>query len=746
MTTRLELVLALLKAGGVEDYRDKTFPQQDKFVVDPSQFVAAQCSRRAGKSNGLAIRFFRTLAKYPGCFCPYIALTRQSAHNIMWPVLQEQDEIFKIGFKFTESNLTATHPNGSVLQLFGADTKGFIRRLKGIKTPAAGVDECFHPDTLIETELGERPIKEIQPGDLIKNPFGFSKVIAISRKRVSGCRTLVYGGRGVICSNNHPFFTGRGWVEASQLVKGDKLVTTEFSMSLLREGFSKTQSRQPYIQILRTELLRESSVSAPEIFKGEIRKQSDVQSAHQSKGFSFAKKAWAQTSRAWRQWARPNGPRKEAYGHGSRFNLELFDWVRFAYQGLSDKLQSRPFLSGYQTSNRDRRAESRNAVTTTAGSKEGVEAGFIRLESNSIYESTGAELSERCDFIDLTVEAHPSFSVNGVLVHNCQDFGPHLKSLIDDVLTPATADYKNSWLALTGTPGPVPRGYFFDITEGKRFGYSVHKWTLFDNPYLPNARAFVARIKATQGWDDRNATYLREYMNEWVLDVESLLIKYRQEKNDFAELPRGHWNYILGIDIGLRDADALAVLAWSESTPNIYLVEECITAGQDITALANQIARFQQKYDIQKIVMDTGGLGAKIAEELTRRKHIPVMAADKKRKFENVAFLNDWLSLGQFKAHANSRFAQDSYQVQIDWEKTTPDRLVVKDSFHSDCIDAVLYAFRESPAFTFNKPKERAKYGTKEWAESEEQEMYETALSKAEADQKQAEVDAEWGW
>lgn len=442
-------------------YRDEKFKEQDAFVMDSSQFIVAQCSRRAGKSNGLAIRFFRTLAKYPGCFCPYVALTHQSAHNIMWPVLQEQDEIFKIGLKFTESDLTIKHPNGAKLQLFGADTKNFIRRLKGIKTPAAAIDEA-------------------------------------------------------------------------------------------------------------------------------------------------------------------------------------------------------------------------------------------------------------------------------------QDFGSHLSSLVDDVLTPAMADYRDSWLALTGTPGPIPRGYFFDITEGHKFGYSVHKWTLFDNPYLPNARNFVNEIKRKREWDDRNPTYLREYCNEWVLDLESLLIKYDEQKNHYDSMPPGHWNYILGIDIGLRDSDALAVLAWSETSPNIYLVEESTTAGQDISALAEQIEALQKRYDIQKIVMDTGGLGAKIAEEYTRRKHIPVMAADKARKFENVAFLNDWLRLGKFKAKRNSQFAQDSYMVQIDWDKTTPDRLVVKSGFHSDIIDSCLYAFKECLAFTYSKPIDQPKYGTKEWADQQVTEMEEKALEYFENQEKNA--------
>ncbi len=66
--------------------------------------------------------------------------------------------------------------------------------------------------------------------------------------------------------------------------------------------------------------------------------------------------------------------------------------------------------------------------------------------------------------------------------------------------------------------------------------------------------------------------------------------------------------------------------------------------------------------------------------------------------------------------------------MQIDWEKTTPDRIVVKKGFHSDIIDAVLYAFRESPAFAYTAPKRGPKYGSKEWAEQQADEMEQAAI------------------
>lgn len=464
MNERLAVAIAALKRVKKSEI---IFPKQDIFVNDPSLDIAALCTRRAGKTSGFARRFKKTMDKYPGCLCRYFSLTRDSAKDIMWPILEELDEREGWGAIFTESNLTMTLQNGSRLRLYGADMKNFRRRVRGAKSPGNAIDEC-----------------------------------------------------------------------------------------------------------------------------------------------------------------------------------QEFD-------------------------------------------------------------------------------------------------GSDLQDLVDNIIKPSTADYTDGWVGLGGTPGPIPRGYFYEITHEGKHGYSNHKWSLYENPFMPNPQQFVDRLKAKKEWDDNNPTLLREYKGLWVLDTESLLIRYNEGKNHYESLPASKWNYILGVDIGHRDADALAVLAWSESTPNIYLVEEVITRGQDITELSNQIEGLMKEYDISKIVMDEGALGKKIAEEIRRRKHIPVQPADKARKMENVAFLNDYLRVGKFKASKHSRFSSDSYQLQIDYEKTTPDKLVVKKGFHSDIIDAVLYAFKESPAFTYEKPKDIPVYGTHEWAKEQENEMEQSAIEHFENLEK---AETGYGW
>lgn len=445
--------------------RDTTFPEQDAFVTDPSQFIAALCTRRAGKTNALALRFVRTMLKHPGSLSRYIALTRDSAKDIMWPVLEEINDKYDLKARMIESTLTMILPNKSRLRLLGADMKNFIRRLRGAKSPAVAIDEA-------------------------------------------------------------------------------------------------------------------------------------------------------------------------------------------------------------------------------------------------------------------------------------QEFGDHITNLIDDILTPTLADYKDSWLALTGTPGAIPRGLFYDITENKIGDYAVHKWSLYQNPYLPDAQSFVDKLKKKKAWDDTTPAFRREYMGQWVLDLDSLLIKWDKSKNDYQSLAPNNWNYILGIDLGFKDSDALAVLAWSEKTPDIYLVEEIVTTGQDISSLIDQINRLYKRYDISKAVMDTGGLGKKISEEITRRHSIPVQAADKARKMENVAFLNDYLRLGKFKAKSNSRFVSDSFQVQIDWDRSTPDKIKVKENYHSDIIDAVLYAFKESPAYTYRDEVKKPNYGSPEWSKEEETEMERAAVEYFTAEQEK--LDDDW--
>jgi hypothetical protein len=69
----------------------------------------------------------------------------------------------------------------------------------------------------------------------------------------------------------------------------------------------------------------------------------------------------------------------------------------------------------------------------------------------------------------------------------------------------------------------------------------------------------------------------------------------------------------------------------------------------------------------------------------------------------------------------------------VEWDRDAEkvDKLKVKDTYHSDICDAVLYAFREAYHWMYEKPKEKVIYGTSRWSEKEQQEMEEAARKRA---------------
>lgn len=312
------------------------------------------------------------------------------------------------------------------------------------------------------------------------------------------------------------------------------------------------------------------------------------------------------------------------------------------------------------------------------------------------------------------------------IIDEIQSFPPYVQELIDAVIAKRLFDF-NGVLALTGTPGPIPSGYFYDACHNGNYAHFA--WTMFNNPWIAaksgkSPKELANEEMQRKGVAENDPYIQREIYGNWVLDTKSLVIKYNADLNSYDDLPRHTTTHIFGIDIGFEDADAIAVLAFGSGSPTTYLIEEVVTTKQGFTDLVEQIEKLRNKYKPIKMMIDEGGLGKKLAEEMRRRYRIPVQAADKKRKFENIEMLNDCLRTGRFMAKKDSRFAYDAQRLEWDFERTTPDKLYVSDRFHSDIIDAVLYGFKESPAYSWEAPKPVHKPGTELWAKEEEEKMF----------------------
>ncbi len=296
-----------------------------------------------------------------------------------------------------------------------------------------------------------------------------------------------------------------------------------------------------------------------------------------------------------------------------------------------------------------------------------------------------------------SLELFKGMAIKLVYLDEVQSFKAFIKDLVDEALGPTLIDYAGK-LKLIGTPAPLNSGYFWNALQSD--AYSHHHWTFWNNPFITKLsgsthKDLLDRELKRRGVSINDASIRREWFGEWITDTNALVFKYDSKVNHFDALPV-LTDYIVGVDIGFEDSDAIAVIGWHKHKRECYLVEEFIKENQGITELSDKIEVFIKKYNPVKVVMDTGGLGKKIAEEIRKRRSIPIQAAEKTRKIEFIELLNDAMRTRTFMASSYSNFATDCQTVEWDFDKSTPDKLVIKDEPHSDICDAVLYGYREA--------------------------------------------------
>jgi len=332
-----------------------------------------------------------------------------------------------------------------------------------------------------------------------------------------------------------------------------------------------------------------------------------------------------------------------------------------------------------------------------------------------------------------------------VYLDECQAFRSHIKNLVEDIISKRLYD-TNGRCRMIGTPGPIEAGYFHDCS--KSLQWSKHSWTMFDNPYLfkksgktPQELTDADCIRKGVTIDDPSIQ--RENYGRWKQDPEALLLSYLKERNHYESLPTGVWHYLLGIDLGQRDFNFLSVLAYSDTSPTTFLVEERYKSNQTTDELAASIKDLMRTYPFTKMVCDAGGLGLAIVNDLKSRHGLPIEAAIKTEKMASYAIMNSALKNGTFKAKSSTMYANDCNLLERDDKKSTPDKIVVKG--HSDAVDACLYAFKLSPAYYYTAPPIQYAKGTPEHAKQFEQDIMQSNFERLERDRKKSDgIDRTW--
>ncbi|KKN88284.1 hypothetical protein LCGC14_0248460 [marine sediment metagenome] len=363
------------------------------------------------------------------------------------------------------------------------------KRLAGISC-----DECFPPGTAIDVvnpldnSLEKKYIEDIARGDQILNASGVDHVKHIWKRKINGAVQVGTEGSKITCSENHPFFTLHGWKFARDLRAGDCVMETASAMYLVRGDFQSEICSEQDGEILRNILLSEmadeytgtqskstqsnccqkkrkieSIMVQRRISNSQKRTQadsrvvSDERSESESEGVQTIERDRTQAEDSGREWETFDGAATDAIrfvGWGVGCRISNYPWEKDTR--ISNELQGRYRLPITKNSNRVGWAFS--LFQKRIGSEERRNAGFVRVDSVEVLELGHPRLDKWRDekgdvyFYDIEATRHPSFSVNGLLVHNSsilKNFDGKMRRRITDFVS--SINYR---LLCTATPAP----------------------------------------------------------------------------------------------------------------------------------------------------------------------------------------------------------------------------------------------------------------------------------------------------
>jgi hypothetical protein len=287
----------------------------------------------------------------------------------------------------------------------------------------------------------------------------------------------------------------------------------------------------------------------------------------------------------------------------------------------------------------------------------------------------------------------------------------YLQYIFQDVLQPMMMDNPESNAWMMGSPGPTPVGFWYDVTDGDAPGWERHSWTARDNPHV-DYEQFIKLLFETNGWDEQTPTFRREYLALWEADPARLVFRYHPMRNLVPQLPElapgDRWVYAIGLDFGVMDATACAVLAWPERFgKGVYVVETWqLTNAPAPSDAAKRIYATWQKYRPQYLIGDLGGLGKGFWAEWNKAyPGIEMRMANKQDKRGGLEFVSNALHIakaeGAIYNHVGLFTLPQCVELQKQWATLQWDeeREDIAEGQDDHLSDAVMYAWKSSPAF-----------------------------------------------
>ena len=244
-------------------------------------------------------------------------------------------------------------------------------------------------------------------------------------------------------------------------------------------------------------------------------------------------------------------------------------------------------------------------------------------------------------------------------------------------------------MILMGTP-KGRRGHFYRhwVQEGSG-------WEPYEVPWSACPRidpADIVRERVTL-----REAFPQEYENKFIQAGGGLVYgAFDEATNLVRHLPEGQWSYLLSIDFGFVDSTAFCIIGWLPHDQTVYVVLSFKEPGLHPSQVGEKVQELEATFKFTRIIGDIGGLGKGYAEELRRRFHIPVEAAEKQNKRGYVDLLNGDLATGKLKLleSANQGLIKEWRELPWNAERTREDQACA-----NDLSDSALYGWRASTAY-----------------------------------------------
>lgn len=294
-----------------------------------------------------------------------------------------------------------------------------------------------------------------------------------------------------------------------------------------------------------------------------------------------------------------------------------------------------------------------------------------------------------------------------VIVDECGAFDDDLlKYSLESVIHPTLLDYRGD-LVISGTPGPIPKGYYYDLSGNPGLADPVagrlqtHHWTYLDNPHVPHEDVLEEALEL-YGATEQSPTFRREYLAVWCEDLDAIIYRYRGER--WAPVP-GPGKTVLAVDFGSgkERADATTFTVWRQphdTRTHVFGLQAVARDEIELPETAAIIRELRGKWSVNKIVADEGALGSAIAKALRGTYKLPIEAAKRQDKKGRILAARGRLDAETLHLCEGAKPLADEW-LSLCWNEE-------RDDHHprqaDDLSDSALYGLEEFSGWEAERP------------------------------------------